>query len=237
MGRMEREDVGAVAKDAIRPSLSDEVFRRMLVSISEGQWPEGGKIPSESALCGMYRVSRVSVRSAIGRLQGQGLVTTVRGVGTFVSPHRERDGAEPSDLTSRTFWDFLDFRMAIEHRAIGLFVERAEPEDVRHLGALVEKMYACGENVEAFTGLDYAFHDAILRGARNPFLTKALEPYAGRYFHYLGEILRCADKPLSRISREHEALFKALRDKKPDEARACLVVDLNNYRASHPVEG
>ena len=126
--------------------------------------------------------------------------------------------------------------MAIEHKAIELFVKRAAPEDVAHLEGLVEKMYACGENAKAFTGLDYAFHNAILRGAGNPFLTEALEPYAERYFHYLGEILKYADKPFARISREHEALFRALRDKKPDEARACLNVDLDNYRASHEVE-
>ncbi len=52
--------------------------------------PAGQPIPSEKELCLTHEVSRITVRKALNDLIHQGLLYTVQGKGTFVSPHKFR---------------------------------------------------------------------------------------------------------------------------------------------------
>ena len=52
--------------------------------IISGAWYEGMLIPSESQLCEMYQVSRITVRRALKELENQTLVYKIQGKGTFV---------------------------------------------------------------------------------------------------------------------------------------------------------
>ena len=52
--------------------------------IISGAWYEGMLIPSESQLCEMYLVSRITVRRALKELEDQKLVYKIQGKGTFV---------------------------------------------------------------------------------------------------------------------------------------------------------
>ncbi|WAL63114.1 GntR family transcriptional regulator [Amycolatopsis cynarae] len=63
-----------------------EILRRAI----ERELPPGSPIPSERELAQRYRVSRLTVRSAIGKLVDEGVLTRVRGKGTFtVSPRMD----------------------------------------------------------------------------------------------------------------------------------------------------
>lgn len=59
-----------------------EILRRR---ISQKEWPNGSRIPTETELCDTYHVSRITVRQALSRLANDGLITRARGRGTFVS--------------------------------------------------------------------------------------------------------------------------------------------------------
>lgn len=61
-----------------------EILRRLI----ENELPPGSAIPSERELAQRYGVSRLTVRSAIGRLVADGLLSTVRGKGTYTVQHR-----------------------------------------------------------------------------------------------------------------------------------------------------
>ena len=53
--------------------------------ISSGEFAPGSRLPSEEALAREYKVSRVTVRQALSRLETQGLIVRRRGKGTFVT--------------------------------------------------------------------------------------------------------------------------------------------------------
>jgi GntR family transcriptional regulator len=64
----------------LHKQIEDDLHRR----IGVGEWRSGERIPGEEQLCEAYRVSRITVRQAIGRLVHRGLLTRERGRGTFV---------------------------------------------------------------------------------------------------------------------------------------------------------
>ena len=61
-----------------------EILRRSV----EQELPPGSPIPSERELAERYHVSRLTVRSAIGKLVEEGLLSRVRGKGTFTASRR-----------------------------------------------------------------------------------------------------------------------------------------------------
>jgi GntR family transcriptional regulator len=58
------------------------VLEREIVST---RWPEGGRLPSEGEICDHFRISRSTVRQALGLLENEGMITRHKGRGTFVT--------------------------------------------------------------------------------------------------------------------------------------------------------
>lgn len=77
----------ANAPQASRRSLSDQVAQRISDDyiISE-KIPSGSLLPSESELCSIYGVSRVTIRAAVRSIWDQGLISVRNGVGAVVLP-------------------------------------------------------------------------------------------------------------------------------------------------------
>lgn len=76
-----------IDRDSFEPAYLQliNILRRQ---ISQGHYRSGDRLPSESQLCKTYQVSPMTVRRAINALLEQGVVRTVQGRGTFVSPLR-----------------------------------------------------------------------------------------------------------------------------------------------------
>ena len=55
--------------------------------IRSGEYPVGGKIPSETELAEQFSVSRITANKAIKEMALMGLLERVRGRGTFVCAH------------------------------------------------------------------------------------------------------------------------------------------------------
>ena len=226
-----------------RLSLSDEVYNQILNQITSEEWKVGDKLPSESKLCSMFGVSRTSVRAALQNLQGSGIVVTMQGVGSFVHKNPEQGVTEEepmevlksSDITSEEFKEFFEFRQAIEFKAIEFFVRRATKEDEEVLKDLVEKMKESAriDDRAAFTRQDLDFHMAIIQAAKNVFLYNAMLSYQDIFFHYMEEITRLTDKPLSVLAEEHAELYTYLVEKKPKWAKDYLFCDNTYYHVAY----
>ena len=73
-------------------------FRRCLDS---GVWPVGHQIPPLHELMDTYQVSRMTLRNALGVLEADGLISRLRGKGTFV----EKRSNTAYSLALPTSWD------------------------------------------------------------------------------------------------------------------------------------
>ena len=74
---------------ALYVQLSD-IFRYQILS---GRWPDGRRLDNFDVLAARYKVARITVRQAVARLVQDGLLTSQRGRGTFVTvpaPDRPR---------------------------------------------------------------------------------------------------------------------------------------------------
>lgn len=209
-----------------RKTLSDEVYRHMLERLSSGEWQKGEMIPSESDLCKMFDVSRVSVRAAVQHLRGMGLIVTHQGKGSFVAKHPDPVPQVPlSDISGEHFLEIFEFRQTIEFAAIDFLPGRATPEDMAEIAAHLKTMDEHRKNYKKFTEADHAFHMSIIKAAHNRFLYDAMNHYKDIFYHFLEEINRFSTDELEYSVIKHGEIYKALVDQRPQIAKQQLAHD------------
>jgi GntR family transcriptional regulator len=62
-----------------------QLAKHMQEKVKNGEWRHGYKLPSESALCDHFKVSRTVVRQALNELSSMDFVVTYKGKGSFIS--------------------------------------------------------------------------------------------------------------------------------------------------------
>jgi GntR family transcriptional regulator len=68
-------------------SLHRQVYLVLRDRLLAGALQAGERLPAEPALCSEFGVSRITLRRAVGDLEGEGLLERVQGKGTFVTAH------------------------------------------------------------------------------------------------------------------------------------------------------
>ncbi|MGA9659566.1 MAG: FadR/GntR family transcriptional regulator, partial [Asticcacaulis sp.] len=160
-------------------SMPMQLARELGRRIVSGGFEVGTLIENEDALASRYEVSRVVVREAVKILAGKGLLDVRRGTGTRVRP-RDRwilldDDVLAWHLSAPPRPDFLaklmEIRTSVEPKAARWAAERATDEDIAAISAACDRMEAEKGSSENFIIADALFHKAVLRAARNEFLS------------------------------------------------------------------
>jgi GntR family transcriptional regulator len=119
--------------------LHARIQRELRARILDGRHPPMSRLPSESELCARYRASRITVRTALGNLQKEGLIFTLQGKGSFVAkPKTYQDVTQLTGLAeslSARGYEVLNQLQALAFR-------RAEPTVAERL-ALPPKSRVC----------------------------------------------------------------------------------------------
>lgn len=71
-------------KDATSP-LHLRLREALAVHIAQDRYQPGDRLPSEHALCGLFGVSRITVRKALADMEREGAIERIHGKGTFVA--------------------------------------------------------------------------------------------------------------------------------------------------------
>lgn len=90
------------ARNLRTAKLRTQVVDSLRQRLKDHEWTEGHKLPTEAELASEYGVSRSTIRSALDRLESQGLTITRHGRGTFVSPFGSAITAGLQELQSMT---------------------------------------------------------------------------------------------------------------------------------------
>ncbi|MFC7404313.1 GntR family transcriptional regulator [Georgenia alba] len=74
----------AIDRRSAQP-MYDQLRKSILATIEDESLQPGDPLPGELLMCELYRVSRTVVRQALGQLEHDGVITRVKGKGTFVA--------------------------------------------------------------------------------------------------------------------------------------------------------
>ena len=165
---------------AIKPiknkSVSTEVLDQIKNQILSGEWTAGTKIPGEIELTQMFGVSRISVREAIHRLVGMGVLTVRRGEGTYVTeimPQEYFNTLLPMlVIEGASLLEILEFRAIIEIQSARLAAMRAGEDDIRRMEDILKRMEESRDDLNRFAQEDLNFHTAIALATGNKMVVK-----------------------------------------------------------------
>jgi GntR family transcriptional repressor for pyruvate dehydrogenase complex len=177
-------------------SLRSQVYVQLKKQLIRGAWKPGEKLPSEKEFCGLFGVSRVTLRGAIQQLEILGLVETRQGGGTFVrdfSPVEKVDTFHPlfQIQKNQDLITILEYRKIIEKGAIGIALEYITPEDMNFLEETYKTMSKDTSASGAYIEADLAFHYRLAQGSRNSIVIKV--------YDFLNDILSAAMNDIVRL--------------------------------------
>ena len=209
----------------IRPKrIADQVFDQLRELIFRGQMKSGDRILPERELCEALKVSRTSVRDAIGKLVVMGLLEQRQGQGTFVRAPDALSGnplAAAMEAQSATLEDLLEVRMGLECNAAALAARRAVESDFRFLERSIADMRRDVAAGELGTEADVSFHLAIAYATQNPLQVFLMKTFYDYLFTGIEENLAhlyAEPGNIQQIIEQHTRIYAAVRAHEAEQA-------------------
>ena len=163
----------------MKEKASDIVYDMIRNKLITGEWPCNSKIISEAEISRITGVSRSSVREGIERLVSAGVLIRRQGDGTYVrniSPLILMTRLHGQAKAPTSLLEILDFREMVEPEAVKRLIRNDDQNCLNVMIATLDKMqHSCELRIsEEYAQADSEFHFAILRGAHNSILEKAI---------------------------------------------------------------
>lgn len=207
--------------------------------IVDGIIQPGEKLPSENTLISEFGVSRTVVRSALTRLQAEGLVETERGRGSFaLTP--PADGPTPAPGTRAVGsveerLQMLDFRIGVETEAAALAARNHTEHQLKATHGALEQFVASSGHPAHSMKADFEFHRAVAAATGNPFYTDCISALGQTMITMPRPRLVSGDEQDSRgrfeqVVHEHSSIYAAIAEGDPVAAAAAMRLHLSNSR-------
>jgi DNA-binding FadR family transcriptional regulator len=216
-------------------SVTDVAIEKLKQMITSGELRPGDRLPKEAELAKRLGLSRSSLREAVKALALIRILDVRQGDGTYVS------SLEPDVLLDAVSFvvdfhqdqgvlDLLEARRVIESATAALAAQYISDAQLAELERILARLTASA-SVEELVENDLAFHRAIAVAAGNPVLVSLLDTLAGRTAR--ARIWRGVTQTdaLERTHAEHRAIFDALAHRRPELARAMVVVHVAGVEA------
>lgn len=196
----------------------EETVDRLGTAIRLGLLPPGTRLPAERELCARLGIARSTLRQALVALGQSGHLRAVRGRGggTFVA-----DSLPPPNPPSPALLDawraVCDERVAIEAGVAVLAAERARPESLDALDALVVVLDEVLEEFPAYRQADVRLHVGLAEATGLPRLVAAVTEIQDAMSSLISFI---AHPPavLDSSNAQHRRILAAVRGRDPAQA-------------------
>jgi DNA-binding FadR family transcriptional regulator len=151
-----------------------QTIEQLRARILGGEWPVGGRIPTEPQLVAALGVGRNTVREAVRALVHAGVLECRQGSGTYVVSTDELAPVVARRLTDDRMAEVIEVRRAFEVEAARLAAVRRTAADLAALdSALADREAAWrGGRVDEFVEADAALHTAVVAAAHNAMLAE-----------------------------------------------------------------
>ena len=187
-------------------------------AILTGRYAPGTRLVQDD-LAEAFGMSRIPLREALRRLEGEGLVV--------ISPNR---GAIVRPLAPKDVVDLYDLRLALEalalRRAAERYADLRASTKARHAQALAA---IAARNLTALFRLDRDFHADIAAASDNPHLVAALGAQWSQIMRVMHAYFQAGDYPADTWD-DHEAIADAVAHGEADLAVARMTAHLSGSR-------
>ena len=196
----------------MRTLLSHETGEAIRAYIVDKQLKAGDPLPSEAELAALLDVGKTSVREALRRLEGHGVVEVRRGKGLFVgafsfAPLIEHlpYGLQADNVPLR---QLLQARKALEEGLISEVARVITEKDLQRLDALVDEMRSRSDHGRVPAEVDQAFHQALFAPLANPFVLQLIDVFWNIFRKAADHLVLDLRRP---TAEDHAAIVDALR--------------------------
>ena len=207
--------------------------------IEDGTLQPGDKIPPEREFAQMLKISRASLRTGIGYLAAMGVMKVRHGVGTFVADGPPELGKSSFDLMGALHgfqpWQMFEARLILESNLAALAAERGKEEHHSALAEEVAEMYATVDKPSDYLIHDVSFHRTIARASGNPILAALMETITSALYDKRRKTVE-RSRDLRESAELHREIYKAIRGRKPAEARRLMEQHLRLAEAAQSIE-
>lgn len=222
-------------------NISQEVVVRLREMIHHGEIKSGDKLPPERDLARLLNVSRPTLRAGIRSLVAIGVLQSKQGAGTFVVDNEgppSLDGDQLKLLVSLrgfTSAEMFEARLALEMAVAGLAAERATSDQLASLAEELAGIFASIDDPEQFLVHDMNFHQLVAAASSNRILTSLMNMIATILFDVRSKTVKRA-RDLKESAEMHRVIYRAIRDRNPEEARNAMREHLLNAQAAQEKE-
>lgn len=220
-------------------NLTADLAADLRTRIVDGVIQPGDKLPSENSLMGEFSVSRTVVRSALTRLQAEGLVETERGRGSFaLTPPDDGPQPVPGSRPVASVEDrlhLLEFRMGVEAEAAALAARNHTDRQLRAVNAALEQFTNSPDHPGHAMKFDFEFHRAIAAASGNPFYSDCLAALGQTMIamprtRLMTGVEHYARDHFDQVIHEHRSIAAAIADGDETAAAAAMRSHLANSR-------
>ncbi len=225
-----------------RSQLSENISSYLYQEINQGRLKVGDKIPSESKLSAMFRVSRNVVREAIARLKSDGLIKSHQGAGTFVCEtsfqHSFRINQEDFQSLSK-LRQLYELRLDLEVSASGMAARRRSRAQLEIIRKTFVDLRQASEGEGDWLEKDLAFKRAIAEATENEYFKNFILFLTAHIFDVadLEQRETYSDALKKQIIQEYQAVFDAIRLGDPDLARRSTWQQVINSAQRNGLQG
>ncbi|MBM7648599.1 GntR family transcriptional repressor for pyruvate dehydrogenase complex [Bacillus ectoiniformans] len=217
-----------MAYKRIKPKkIYEEVAEALLLMIKEGELQPGDKIASVEQLAENFQVGRSAVREALSALRAMDILDIRQGEGTYVKAFSPKGIAYPIQnavLMNKTdILHLLEVRKIMEVGAAYTAAEKRTEEDLLKMRAALDEMSKYSNDIEKGEKADLRFHLIIAEATGNPLLSSLMNHVSDLMEETMKETRRIClyseKTTVDKLNEEHEAIFQAILNQDPEQAR------------------
>ncbi|HEX4285796.1 MAG TPA: FadR/GntR family transcriptional regulator [Terracidiphilus sp.] len=216
-----------------------QVVNHVRALIENGTLHPGDKIPPEREFARSLKISRASLRTGIGHLAAMGVMKIRHGVGTFVADGPPDFGKASLSLMGALHgfqtWQMFEARIILESSLASLAAERGKEEHHTALAEEVAEMFATIDAPIDYLIHDVLFHRIIAQASGNPILAAVMETVTSSMYDKRRKTVERATD-LRESAEMHREIFRAIRGRKPREARDLMEKHLRMAQSAQGAE-
>lgn len=216
------------------------VFDTIERLIMDGRLKPGDVLPTEAELAEQFNINRSTLREGIRLLEQNGLVERGAAKRLTVAVPQILDLANRVSgalvLHDVTFLELWETYMTLEPAAARLAARKITKSEIAALEVNLEQMADSYTDLDAFIGLDTAFHDIIASAAGNRPLQMARQPISMLMMPSARVILPKL-KSYHRVIEAHRNILDALKNNNEEKAEEWMRKHTADFQRGYELMG